>query len=276
VAMNSFWIDLGRNWLADMRVDVTRYVIFAVSVTVLLYGVFAIVLRGRKIREETPPARQWITEFFISVRTVAIFSTVGLVIFLLARAGLMPLPDLAASWGPVWFAVSLAAMIVGHDAYFYWAHRTMHRPSLFRAFHRRHHRSHNPTPFSAYSFDLAEAAVMASFVPLWLLVFPTPYPAVGLFMIHQIARNTLGHAGYELMPARKDGWPLFDFLTTATHHNLHHAQAGWNHGLYFTWWDRMMGTEHPNYHARFAEVVRRPLLDRKGEAQAEGAALKSR
>ncbi len=62
------------------------------------------------------------------------------------------------------------------------------------------------------------------------------------------------------MPARANGRPLFDFLTTTTHHDLHHAQAGWNYGLYFTWWDRLMGTEHPDYHARFAQAVRKPLL----------------
>lgn len=269
--MREFWMDLANQWTSDTVTDVSRYAIFAVAVAVVLYVLLGGVLRGRKIREETPPAKQWITEFLVSIRSVVVFSTVGVAIFLLNRFNLLPLPHLAQTWGPAWFAFSLVAMIVGHDAYFYWAHRTMHRPQFFRAFHRRHHRSHNPTPFSAYSFDLAEAAVMASFVPLWLLIFPTPFAVTGLFMLHQIARNTLGHAGYELMPARKDGRPLFDFLTTATHHNLHHAQAGWNHGLYFTWWDRMMGTEHPQYHARFAEVVGRPLLARTGAVQVDGA-----
>jgi uncharacterized protein (DUF2147 family) len=134
----------------------------------------------------------------------------------------------------------------------------MHDPRLFRRMHRRHHLSHNPSPFTAYSFDLGEAAVMASFVPLWMILVPTPWTTIGLFMLHQIVRNTLGHSGYELMPAGRDGRPLFGFLTTTTHHDLHHAEAGWNYGLYFTWWDRLMGTEHPEYRARFAAAVRKP------------------
>ncbi|MEO0917088.1 MAG: DUF2147 domain-containing protein, partial [Pseudomonadota bacterium] len=44
--------------------------------------------------------------------------------------------------------------------------------------------------------------------------------------------------------------------TTVTHHDLHHAHAGYNLGLYFTWWDRWMGTEHPNYHDEFRRVAR--------------------
>ena len=91
---------------------------------------------------------------------------------------------------------------------------------------------------------------------IWLLLVPVPWIAFGLFMLHQIARNVIGHSGYELFPAGKDGKPLFDWMTTVTHHDLHHAQAGWNYGLYFTWWDRWMGTEHPEYLARFAAVTR--------------------
>ena len=97
-----------------------------------------------------------------------------------------------------------------------------------------------------------------------MILVPTQWPVVGLFMLHQIVRNTIGHSGYELFPARKDGRPLIPLLTTVTHHDLHHAQAGWNYGLYFTWWDNMMGTEHPEYLKRFATVTARK--DRKLDA----------
>jgi sterol desaturase/sphingolipid hydroxylase (fatty acid hydroxylase superfamily) len=256
----SLFIDIAGQWLANMQTDLARYVIFSVGVWLALWVAFAFLLRGRKIRPDTPPARQLWLEFLISIRSIAIFSTIGLFTFLLERLGFLPGTAIAASWGTAWFWVSLALIIIGHDAYFYWCHRLMHDPRLFRRFHRRHHKSMNPSPFTAYSFDLGEAAIMGSFVPLWMMIVPTQWPVVGLFMLHQIVRNTLGHAGYELMPARGDGRPWLDFLTTTTHHDLHHAQAGWNYGLYFTWWDRLMGTEHPEYQARFAAAVRRPLL----------------
>lgn len=242
-------------WLMNVSTDLSRYVIFAVSVWLVLWVVLARPLAARRLRADRPPASQLMTEFFVSLRSVAIFSTVGLVPFALERAGYLPGPALATTWGPGWAALSLALMIVAHDAWFYWTHRAMHDRRLFRTFHRRHHRSHNPSPFTAYSFDLAEATVQASFVPLWVIVVPTPWPVVGLFVLHQIVRNTLGHSGFELFPARRDGRPLFDFLTTTTHHDMHHAEAGWNYGLYFTWWDRMMGTEHPDYYARFAAAA---------------------
>ena len=248
---------VGLHWLSNAREDITRYVIFAVGVWLLLWVALAPLLRGRKVRPDTPPARQLIIEFLCSIRSIAVFSTIGLITYGFGKAGLLPGPRIAQAWGPVWFWASLALIILGHDAWFYWTHRLIHDPRLFRTFHRRHHRSNNPSPFTAYSFDLGEAAINGAFVPLWVILVPTPWPVVGLFMLHQIVRNTVGHAGYELYPARRDGRPLLDWMTTVTHHDLHHAQARWNYGLYFTFWDRRMGTEHPEYHQRFAAAVRR-------------------
>ena len=257
-------LPFARNWLASMQVDVTRYVIFSVSVWLALWVVLAVPLASRKIRDSRPAARQLLIEFATSIRSIMIFSTLGLLTFGLFRAGWLPGPYIARSWGPAWFWTSLVLMIVAHDAWFYWTHRLIHDRRLFRRFHRRHHRSNNPSPFTAYSFDLGEAFINGVFVPLWMILVPTQWPVVGLFMLHQIVRNTIGHSGYELFPARKDGRPLIPLLTTVTHHDLHHAQAGWNYGLYFTWWDNMMGTEHPEYLKRFATVTARK--DRKLDA----------
>lgn len=244
-------------WLLDLRVDLTRYAIFALAIWFLIWVVLRGVLAHRKIREATPPARQLIVEFAVSLRSLAVFSTVGASMFALERLGILTGPARAAQWGWAWGAVSLVLIIVAQDAWFYWTHRVMHDRRFFRLFHRRHHRSNNPSPFTAYSFDVAEAAVQAIFVPIWMLLVPTSWPVVGLFMLHQIFRNTIGHCGYELFPAARNGRPLLGWLTTVTHHDLHHAQAGYNYGLWFTWWDRWMGTEHPEYLARFAASATR-------------------
>src|SRR5215469_3105634 len=184
-------------WVLDASVNLRRYAIFAVGVWLVIWVALAPLLANRRIRPERPSWRQLLVEFLISLRSIAIFSTVGTLLFAMERAGLLPGPRLGASWGLPWAVAVFVLMVVAHDAYFYWTHRAMHDPRLFRAFHRRHHRSHNPSPFTAYSFDVAEATVQAGFVFVWVLVAPTPWPVVGLFMLHQIARNTLGHCGYE-------------------------------------------------------------------------------
>ena len=260
--MDGLLQDIWSMWSMSLIVDLRRYVVFAVAVWVVLWLVLRNPLRARKIREQTPPPGQLFSEFLFSVRSIAVFSTVSVGINLLERAGAYPMAEMARSWGPVWLAASVVLMIIGQDAWIYATHRWMHKPRWFRTFHRRHHKSNNPTPFTAYSFDFGEAVLMVMFVVIWPLFVPTPWEAVGFFMLHQIFRNTLLHAGYELMPARADGRPLLDWMTTTVHHDLHHAQAGYNYGAWFTCWDRWFGTEHPEYHARYAEVAWRPFGQR--------------
>ena len=155
-------------------------------------------------------------------------------------------PDFETA-GIGYLAISLAAIIVAHDAYFYWTHRLMHHPRLFRYFHRTHHRSVTPTPFAAYAFDIPEALLMALFTPLWLLLVPMHALGLFLFMAFMIVRNVMGHAGVELMPRALADSRWFGWINATTHHDLHHSSFHHNYGLYFTWWDRLMGTEHPAY-----------------------------
>jgi sterol desaturase/sphingolipid hydroxylase (fatty acid hydroxylase superfamily) len=260
--MEAFLSDVAHVWLRELEPTLSRYVIFTGGVWLLLWVLLGPLLAARKIRGERPPPRQMLSEFLFSLRSMVIFATVGVVMTYMSRAGLYPLTPLATGWGPAWFAASIVAGIMGLDAWFYWSHRLMHDPRLFRRFHRRHHKSNNPSPFTAYSFDVGEALILVAFPLLWPLVFPMHAQAMQWVMLYQIVTNTLLHSGLELMPARRDGRPMLDFIVTTTHHDLHHAQAGWNYAAWFTWWDRWMKTEHPHYYARYAEAAWRPLAPR--------------
>jgi len=131
----------------------------------------------------------------------------------------------------------------------------MHHPKLYRYFHRVHHMSRTPTPWAAYSFAPPEAIVEAAFLPLILLFFGTSAIVVFGFTTHMIVRNVIGHAGIELFPRKWLQWPVLRAINTTTHHDLHHAEFRWNYGLYFRWWDRMMGTEHPRYEESFDKAT---------------------
>jgi sterol desaturase/sphingolipid hydroxylase (fatty acid hydroxylase superfamily) len=50
-----------------------------------------------------------------------------------------------------------------------------------------------------------------------------------------------------------------DLMTTTTHHDMHHQQFNGNYGLYFTWWDRWMGTEFPEYKVAFHQAITETL-----------------
>ena len=140
---------------------------------------------------------------------------------------------------------------------FYWTHRLMHHPRLFDRFHRLHHESHSPSPWAAYAFAPLEAVIQAMFLTILIFVLPLHVTVIYLFMLHMIVRNVVGHSGFELFPRGMPGHAVFGVLTTNTHHDLHHSSRGSNYGLYFTWWDRLAGTEHPNYREAFDRVTRR-------------------
>lgn len=255
-----FSLDWFAGWFIHIfQFELSRYALAAVGVFVIVNKLFAYALRERKIRAASPARRQLAVELAASVRTCAVFAGIALFSIAGTEAGVLKSYNDPAALGWPWFWASIAVLIVLHDAFFYWTHRLMHHPRLFRRVHRLHHKSHNPSPFTAYAFNTPEAAVHGVFVTLVLIFLPVSQPAIFVFLAHMILRNVIGHSGYELFPARRDGRPVLDWLTTVTHHDLHHAQAGWNYGLYFTWWDRLMKTEHPLYHEKFAEAVRRPL-----------------
>ena len=240
--------------------DTVRYFVGAGSIFLIVSTLLSGKLAGRKIREDSPAWAQMRREIAVSIRTTAVFALVGgMTITTMMWAGMEVVyaDALHGGWGYLIF--SSIALIVLHDAWFYWTHRLIHHPKLFRRMHREHHKSHNPSPWTAYSFDISEAAINAIFLPLALLLIPSSGLAIFIFVNHMMLRNAIGHSGYELFPSWRNGRPMVGWVTTVTHHDLHHAQAGWNYGLYFTWWDRMMGTEHPLYHEKFAQAVRKPL-----------------
>jgi len=228
--------------------EFSRYLVAAGGVSLLLW----IAARWTGPRRIQPRSADWEDrqrELRNSLVTIAVFALNGILIFAGVRAGVLRVsPEL-----PIWWLglIELAAMVVAHDAYFYWMHRGLHGRAMFRIAHLEHHRSRTPTPWAAYSFAPLEAVFEAAFVPLFLLLVPTHAVIAVAFVLHQIVRNVLGHMGHELAPPGFSRHPLTGWLTTTTHHDLHHSQSRYNFGLYFTWWDRWMGTEHPRYHEAF-------------------------
>ena len=266
-------------WFLILTGDFLRYFLSAGGVFLVLWIWRRDHLLHRRIQATFPETAQMRREFAYSLSTVLVFSVVGLGIFLGKDAGIWRIYDDIGEWGWGYYALSIVVAIVAHDAFFYWTHRLMHNRRLSRTIHRTHHLSHNPSPWAAFTFDPAEALVQALFLPVFLLIVPIHGSAVMVFLIHMIVRNALGHSGFEVMPRGMATHPVFGCVTTVTHHDLHHSAPTGNYGLYFTWWDRVMGTEHPGYRDRYVQVTEgeSARLANKGKTAtwAAGAALVS-
>lgn len=237
--------------------DLLMYVFLALGVWLFFYVVFRGKFPHRRLSRAEPTRRQVSREVLHSLRSIAIFALVtGGVVF----AGYSGWTRLYLRWnayGGWWFFVSIGVMVLLHDTYFYWTHRMMHHPHLYRWLHRTHHLSTNPTPWAAYAFSPAEALIQAGIGPLIVFTIPVHPMAFGLFMAWQIAFNVFGHCGYEIFPAWFMRSRVGMILNSITHHAQHHEKFRANFGLYFNVWDRLMGTNHPEYEARFEQATRR-------------------
>lgn len=246
--------------------DLSRYLIAAGALTAILWlgGRW---LEIRRIQDRKAGRADYVREVSSSIRTVLFFAITTLSTLLMQEAGIVLLQiDTLDVFTIAW---QVALIVIAHDAYFYWMHRTLHHKKLFRATHLHHHKSRTPTPWTAYSFSTWEAITESAFVPLFLLLTSLAgitYAGLAMlvFIWHMIIRNVIGHAGVELYPR---GWvdsPLTGWWTTTTHHDLHHSSGNYNFGFYFTWWDRWMGTEHPEYRAEFRKVTERKRQQSEG------------
>jgi Delta7-sterol 5-desaturase len=244
--------------------DFGRYFIAASLIVAVVWLLKRTPLKTRQIQLRSAKAEDFRREFLASVRTVLVYVVVSIFVVWGIRNGVLnEFEGGLGLWGDLGM---LAAIIVAHDAYFYWSHRMMHHPRLFKTFHRFHHRTVTPTAWAAYSFAVPEAFVMAIFMPIWLFLVPTPGSVTFAFLAIMILRNTMGHAGLELHARGWASHPILKWISTTTHHDLHHA-GSFNHnfGFYFTWWDKLMGTEHPDYVATYDRVTAKPVLAKDTE-----------
>jgi Delta7-sterol 5-desaturase len=242
-----------------------RYLTFAGIAYALGYR-RGIALRWNKLQPAMPSATQVLREIGYSAVAVLVFGAINGVLFAL---GVLPHTMLyldIAQYGWTWFALSIVAALFLHDTYFYWTHRLLHLRPVFRAVHRVHHLSTNPTPWTAYAFHPSESVVQAGAVVLIIFTMPIHPLAIIVFQVISTAINVYGHSGYELYPAE---WPrhwLGRWINTSVAHNTHHAIARHNYGLYFLFWDRWMGTLDPEYERRY-RLSRPRRAEPKGSAE---------
>jgi lathosterol oxidase len=241
-------------WLTVFSLDTLRYVLGAGLVSTVLYVFLSAWSEGRRIQSRRASAADIRREISYSLLTTAIYASVALVTVEAMHRGWLLRYELVSDYGWTYTLLSLPLVLMLHDTWFYWVHRTMHHPALFRRVHRIHHLSRTPTPWAAYSFAPAEAFAMALFVPLLLAALPVHDGVIFAFLAIMILRNAMGHSGIEFHHLHWVDSPL-DLLTTTTHHDLHHQQFHGNYGLYFTWWDRWMNTELPGYKAAFRRAA---------------------
>jgi Delta7-sterol 5-desaturase len=145
---------------------------------------------------------------------------------------------------PKWYIpISVLLFLFLQDTYYYWAHRWMHLPKIYKYFHLVHHKSIHTSVFTSFSFHPLETILQAIFFPLVVLFLPIHLYAFLIVLGLMTISATINHAGVEIYPSGKLGLWYQKWVIGATHHDKHHTKFNYNYGLYFTFWDRIMKTE---------------------------------
>lgn len=229
-------------WEFDAVSIFLRYFLLAGAAYLVFYVWKRKQLAGIKIQKKIPPPSRIRSEIIYSVLTLLIFCGESWMIFYLKGKGMTKIYLDINQFGYLYFSLSIFIMVLIHDAYFYWTHRLMHIPQVFRFVHRRHHLSDNPTPWTAFSFHPIEAIIAAGIIPIIVFVIPSQPIAIFIFLTFMTFVNVMGHLGYETFPVKFRKNKIGQWQNTSTNHNIHHRHSGYNYGLYFTFWDKAMGT----------------------------------
>ena len=227
-----------------------HYAVIAMVVWATLHVVLKRRL-GPRLIGQRPNAADIRREIAYSVSTVVVFACLGPAVLAMIATQHADIYQRPLAHGLAWLLCSFPLLVVWQDFYFYWTHRLLHTRWLFRHVHAVHHRSRHPSPWAAYSFHPIEALNNSAMLFIALAAVPVNETVLAIFVLHQIVRNAHGHAAYETMPGSFVRHRFWGRFTTTTHHHLHHETARGNYGLWFTYWDRLCGTERQDYFARF-------------------------
>ncbi|MGQ0740606.1 MAG: sterol desaturase family protein [Bacteroidota bacterium] len=232
-------------------------IIFAVVVGryFLLSGIFYAIFyiwfpgkwKNRKITQRNYEPGQFRAEIIRSTVTAIIFGLSGAILLLLWQKGYIRLYEDIHAYPLWWMPLSLIIALIIQETYYYWLHRWMHIPSIFKVVHKWHHDSHIASPWTAFSFHPIEGLIQAIFLPLILLFLPMNVYVLVIMLVIMSVSSVINHLDIEIYPSWLTRSFFGKWLIGATHHSLHHKQYKYNFGLYFTWWDRLTKTESPAY-----------------------------
>lgn len=237
-----------------MLVNFLRYFLVAGAAFLFFYIIFGQKWKFKRIQSSFPKSSDYYRELTYSMITILIFVGIGMIVFASPLRKFNQVYTDFSEHGWTWWFVSVLLMIIMHDTYFYWTHRAMHHPSLFKIFHLVHHKSTNPSPWASYSFHPLEGIVEAGIIFPIAFLIPFHPTALMTFLLFMMVYNVYGHLGYELFPKKFHLHPIGKWINTSVNHNMHHKYFNDNYGLYFLFWDRMMGTIHQDYDKVYAEV----------------------
>lgn len=249
---HSFWY----YGLVFFGLILARYLLIAGGTHWLFYSVLGTSFAQRSLRLQPPLLGAIQRDAQRSILSAVVFAVSAAIIMSAYDLGWTRLYTDLDQFGLWYLGISFVAVLVLQDAYFYCTHRLAHHPRLFKWLHQGHHSSGDPTPWTSFAFDLPEAIVQAAFLVALVFILPLHFITLVAVLMTMTLWTVLNHLGFELFPPSFPHHWLGKWFIGPTHHALHHRRYVVHYGLYFTFWDRLFGTQDPKYESEFDTFLR--------------------
>lgn len=165
-------------------------------------------------------------------------------------------PTLASiGQSPIWFVAFFFILRFWQSFHFYWIHRLIHMPLLFKHVHSLHHRNVNVGPWSGLAMHPVEGCLYFSGILIHFVL-----PSHPLHVIFHMFALSLGafytHSGFDKLLVRdKEAMKAGSF-----HHQLHHRYFECNYGSEEMPLDRWFGSFHDGTEAATKRMRARKKL----------------
>lgn len=232
-----------------------RYFLIAGGAYWLFYSVLKKSFLKQSLHQKPPLSLSIYRDIKLSVFSAVVFALGATLVMTEYNLSVTLLYTDLGDYGLWYMGASFVAVLMLQDTYFYFLHRLFHNPLLFRWLHYGHHRSQEPTPWTSFAFDLPEAFIQAIFFVGIVLIIPLHFITLIAVLMTMTLWAVWNHLGFELFGSSFPRHWLGRWFIGSTHHSIHHRKYTVHYGLYFTFWDKLLGTQEPNYDDKFDSAL---------------------
>lgn len=157
--------------------------------------------------------------------------------------------------------------ILIEDFLFYWSHRILHHPSLYKYFHKKHHEFKVLSGYAiASEYTHPVESLVGNIIPVMMgpLVTRSHFFTSCTWLVIRMLKTCDAHSGYAF---QWSPFGLFYPLNPAERHDFHHETGLGSYGSFFLLWDQWTGTDEQFLQSR-KKGGRAMAVDSKGTVSA--------
>jgi Delta7-sterol 5-desaturase len=241
--------------IAFFGIILLRYFLVAGGTYLFFYSPFSQAFIQHHLEYQSPSRQSIQHDIKLSVLSAGVFALAAAFIMSAYSRGITHLYSDPQQHGLWYLGISYGMVLVLQDTYFYFTHRLCHHPLLFRWLHQGHHQSRHPTPWTSFAFDPLEAIVQSLFLMAIVFVIPLHFITLVAVLVTMTVWAVVNHLGIDRLPLSfPHGW-LGKWFIGPAHHSIHHLRYRVHYGLYFTFWDKLLGTHDPSYEKKISNCL---------------------